>query len=158
SLTQILVATCTNGDYIADGSTSLGAFAITTSATPTTETVGGAPLKDTAYITVRVAPIAGTMTFKLTSPSNTVVDTKTVNVSGIGPYTTPTGYVPTQVGTYYWQAFYSGNKDSSGNYINFPKNSGATDEPVVVTPASPAINAIAGGTVVIGSGTTLSDE
>jgi len=105
---------------------------ITTCASPTNETVGGAALKDTADLTGGVSP-TGTITFTLTSPSNTVVDTETVSVNGDHHYTTPTGYVPTQVGTYYWVASYSGDSNNQG------VTSGIHDEPVVICKASPSI-------------------
>ena len=49
-----------------------------------------------------------------------------------GNYTTPTGYVPLAVGTYYWTASYSGDTNNVG------VTSGVQDEPVVVSPASPS--------------------
>ena len=106
--------------------------AITTSANPTGEMVGGSSLTDTADLTGGNNP-TGTITFTLTSPSNTVVDTESVAVSGNGNYTTPIGSVPTQVGTYYWLASYSGDTN------NVAVNSGATSEPVIISQASPAI-------------------
>jgi hypothetical protein len=102
---------------------------ITTTANPTTEVVGTAALKDSATLSGGVSP-TGTITFTLTSPSSTVVDTETVAVSGNGTYTTPTGSVPTTTGTYHWVASYSGDSNNAG------VTSGATDEPVVITPAT----------------------
>jgi hypothetical protein len=57
----------------------------------------------------------GTIEFTLYGPSATAsctgtpVDDETVPVSGDGTYTTPAGAIPTQVGTYWWIASYSGD-------------------------------------------------
>ena len=108
---------------------SMGTPAIATSASPTGEVVGTQFVKDTANLTGGSNP-TGSITFTLTSPSNTVVDTETVAVNGDGNYTTPTGIVPTQTGTYYWVASYSGDNQ------NVAVASGDTDEPVVISPSS----------------------
>src|SRR5204862_2942214 len=70
------------------------------------------------------------------------------DVTGNGDYVTPAGASPTQAGTYYWVASYSGD----GN--NKAIASGCADEPVVIGPASPAIkttqepaSAVVGATV-----------
>jgi glyoxylate utilization-related uncharacterized protein len=102
---------------------------ITTTANPTTEVVGTGALKDTATLSGGFNP-TGSITFTLTDPSSTVVDTETVTVSGNGTYSTPTGKVPTTAGTYHWVASYSGDTN------NQAAASGATSEPVVVTPLS----------------------
>src|SRR5262249_52861858 len=115
----------------------------------------GTKLSDTAVLSGGFSP-GGTITFTLTNPSNVVVYTDVVTVNGNGSYdtltgTNPGGYVPTVTGTYVWSASYSGD----GN------NNAATDngqnESEAVTPASPAINTVAGGTIVIGSGAKLAD-
>ncbi len=99
----------------------------------------------------------GSISFTLVGPNSTVpVDTETVPVNGNGSYTTPTGFtLPTNVavtGTYQWNASYSGdNNNASANDFGNP------NEQVVISPASPTINTVAGPTVVIGSGTNLSD-
>jgi hypothetical protein len=68
----------------------------------------GIPLKDTADLEGGYFP-TGTITFTLFNPSNVVVDTEVVTVSGNGDYTTPVGFVPTVPGTYEWVATYSGD-------------------------------------------------
>jgi len=114
---------------------------ITTTAVPATEVVGTAALKDMATLSGGFTP-TGTITFTLTSPGGTVVDTETVRVSGDGTYTTPTGKVPTQTGTSFWVASYSGDSDNNG------ATSGALTEPVVVTPP-PNLDVPAGTTLML---------
>jgi glyoxylate utilization-related uncharacterized protein len=124
---------------------------ITTTPGGTVVIGSGAKLTDSAMLSGGFNP-TGTITFTLTSPSNTVVDTETVTVSGNGTYNTPNGYLPTATGTYQWVATYSG--DSNNNGATSPFGS----EPEVVSPASPAINTTPGGTVVIGSDAKLTDS
>ncbi len=105
----------------------------------------GAKLTDSATLAGGYAP-AGTITFTLTGPGNTVVDTETVPVNGNGSYSTPSGYLPTAAGSYVWSARYNGN----GN------NAAATDnglnESEMVNRASPAITMAASpSTVTLGS-------
>jgi ELWxxDGT repeat protein len=94
----------------------------------------------------------GTITFALYGPSNTVVDTETATVSGNGTYSTPNGYLPTADGTYQWVASYGG--DSNNNGIS----STTGTEPEEVSAASPTISTLAGGTVVVGGGSKLTDS
>jgi hypothetical protein len=100
----------------------------------------------------------GSITFNLISPSNTIVYTDVVTVSGNGTYSTatmgnnPGGYLPTATGTYQWVAVYSGD----GNNNGVSSNNG--DEPEVVSPASPSITTQTAGTVVVGSGNKLNDS
>ena len=74
----------------------------------------GTKVKDTATLSGGVAP-TGSIRFKLYGPSATAscsgtpLDDETVTVSGNGSYTTPAGFTPTQVGTYWWTAAYGGN-------------------------------------------------
>jgi fibronectin-binding autotransporter adhesin len=94
----------------------------------------------------------GTITFTLTDPSGVTVDTETVLVNGDGTYSTPTGYLPTDAGTYQWVASYSGDSN------NTPVASARGDEPETVNPASPTISTTTGGTVDLGSGSNLTDS
>jgi hypothetical protein len=61
----------------------------------------------------------GTITFNLYGPTATAsctgtpVDTETVAVTGNGSYTTPVGATPSQVGTYWWTASYSGDANNN---------------------------------------------
>ncbi len=110
----------------------------------------GALLTDTATLSGGYNP-TGTITFTLTGPGNTVVDTETVSVNGDNSYTTPNGYLPTATGTYLWSAYYSGDASNSSAHDN------AQNESEAVGPASPSINTVAGATVVLGSGSLLTD-
>ena len=109
---------------------------INTSAGPGVMLGNDEPLTDTATLSGAYNP-TGTITFTLTSPSGLTVDTEAVNVSGDGTYSTPTGYVPsgmgTLAGTYQWQASYSGDAN------NAAVASTMGSEPVTVAPASPTI-------------------
>jgi hypothetical protein len=124
---------------------------ITTTPGPTVVVGSGAPLTDTATLAGGNAE-TGTIVFTLYSPTNTVVDTETVTVSGNGSYSTPSGYVPTSAGTYQWVADYSGDAN------NNPVSSTEGSEPEVVSAASPAISTTPGGTIVVGSATNLTDS
>jgi hypothetical protein len=110
--------------------------AITTS--PSGGPVGGkGEVTDTATLADGISP-TGTITFKLYGPSatadcSTLVDTETATVNGNGSYGTPFGYSPTQAGTYWWTASYSG--DPSNN----PASSGCGAEQAAVSQATPAI-------------------
>src|SRR2546427_1305914 len=57
----------------------------------------------------------------------------TVSVDGDCEYSTPQGASPTQAGTYYWVASYSGDAN------NKEATSGCADEPVLIAQAQPAI-------------------
>jgi hypothetical protein len=127
-------------------------------ASPAINTVAGAPvvigsgmkLTDTATLSGGYFP-TGTITFTLIGPGGTTVDTETVTASGDKTYTTPTGYVPTAVGTYVWHATYGGDSNNKSATDN------GQNESETVTTAGPAINTVAGGSVVVGSGAKLSD-
>ncbi|MGD0875584.1 MAG: hypothetical protein ABSA14_11435, partial [Acidimicrobiales bacterium] len=93
---------------------------LTTTPNPTSVNLGTAPtsLKDTATLSGGYDP-TGSITFKLYNPSSNVVDTETATVNGNGSYSTPTGYtLPTTgtvIGTYQWDASYSGDTDNAGS-------------------------------------------
>jgi hypothetical protein len=116
----------------------------------------GQALTDTAVLSGGYSP-TGSITFKLYAPDGvTVVDTETVTVTGNGSYTTPHRYVPsgsgTLTGTYQWVASYSGDANNKAAASNIG------DEPETVSPAGPAITTTAGGSVVVGSGSALTDS
>src|SRR5262249_54472569 len=129
---------------------SLTCIAISTTPSGTVVIGSGAKITDSATLYGGNNP-TGTITFTLYHPSNVVVDTETVPVSGSGTYNTPAGYLPTATGTYQWVATYSG--DSNNPSVTSPKGS----EPVLVTPASPAINTTPSGTITLGSGAKITD-
>ena len=116
----------------------------------------GSKLTDSALLSGGFNP-TGTVTFTLFNPSNVAVYTDVVTVNGNGTYTTaagnnPGGYLPTVTGTYLWTATYSGDANNQGASDN------GQNENETVSPASPAINTVAGGTIVIGSGSKLTDS
>ncbi len=102
----------------------------------------------------------GTITFTLSAPNGTTVDTETVAVSGNGTYTTPAGYTlsgTSATGTYQWNASFL---DTDGNNLNASDNSDAAERVAVSgsTISSPSLGTTPGGTVTIGSGTKLTDS
>ena len=129
---KLVIATPTS-----DTLTTTGGFKWAASPTITTETGGtvvlgsGVKLTDSATLAGGVSP-TGTITFTLTNPASDVKDTEIVPVDGNGVYS-PTGFLPDKAGTWHWVASYSGD----GN--NAAAASGADEEPVVVSPASPTI-------------------
>ena len=116
-----------------------------------TTVVGSAIPEDSAVLSGGYNE-TGTITFTLTAPDNTVVDTEMVTPNGDGTYTTSNANVATQVGTYVWTVSYAGDGLNNGTV-----DQGGAAEKVTTIKASPAINTVAGGTVVIGSGTKLTD-
>src|SRR5262249_60039869 len=72
--------------------------------------------------------------------AGTTAKTESVTVNGDGTYTTPTGVLATQVGTYTWSASYSGDGLNNGAIDN------GADESVTTVKASPAIATTAIGT------------
>jgi hypothetical protein len=101
-------------------------------------TVGSTTVTDTATLPGGYNP-TGTITFNLYGPSTTAscsgtpAGTGKVTVSGDGGYTSPS-VTPAQAGTYWWTASYNG--DVNNNAVS----SGCGDEPVTITPATPAIS------------------
>ena len=128
-------------------------------------TVGSTTATDTATLTGGYQP-TGSIAFAAYGPSptpdctGTPVDSETVTVSGDGSYTTPAGFTPSQAGTYYWTASYSGDTN------NTAIASGCDQEPVTVTSSPPtAVNqsytavgntTLAVGTTVTGPAATVS--
>ena len=68
----------------------------------------------------------GSITFVLTGPSNTVVDTESAPVSGNSVYSTPTGFTPSVAGTYHWVASYSGDSNNAPAGPTAPASETAT--------------------------------
>ena len=127
---------------------------LTTTPSPDTVTLGttSVTLTDTAVLENGYHP-TGTITFTLVAPGGGTVDTETVAVNGDGVYTTPTGFTlpstGTVIGTYQWDATYSGNGNNDAANDN-----GDADEQVTVRAASPAIVTTANPTGTITLGTT----
>ena len=118
----------------------------TLSTTPSTTAVSlglnPVTLKDTADLASGYSP-TGTITFTLFENGGTTpVDTETATVTGNGTYTTPQGYTlpsnSTAIGTYQWDATYSG--DTNNNVVNDTNNS---NEQVTVSPGTPTVTAVA---------------
>jgi hypothetical protein len=117
----------------------------------------GTTVTDTAIVAGGDNP-TGTITFQLYGPSatascsGTAVFAGTVPVSGDGSYTIPTGFIPSEAGTYWWTANYGGDTN------NDPIASACDREQVTLTKASPAITTVpaATGTGTVGS-TTVTD-
>jgi hypothetical protein len=114
---------------------------LTTAANLTSVTFGTAAiLEDTATLSGGYNP-GGSITFTLVGPGSATVDTEAVSVSGDGSYTTPTGYAlpitntGTVAGTYQWDASYSGDPNNKSVSDN-----GATNEQVVVSPATTTLS------------------
>ena len=112
--------------------------------------VGVSSLSDVAMLSGGNAP-GGTIDFTLTAPDLSVTDLGSVPVSGDGTYNSP-NVLATEVGTYTWHAYYSGDANNSAASDN------GANEGVVTTNASPSIATTASGTGsgVVGS-TLLSD-
>ena len=133
---------------------------------PNALTSGGVThLNDAATLSGGVNP-TGTITFYLMAPGSTAstplssaVYVDVVTVGGNTTYATATagsnsgGYVPTTPGTYQWVAVYS-----SGDTLNKGATSPFGSEPWTVGVAGPTINTIPGGSVVLGSGSKLTDS
>ena len=113
----------------------------------------------------------GTITFTLYDPSNTLVYTDVVtigvnsgSVTGNGTYSTltmgdkPGGYrLPTTgtvIGTYQWDASYSGD----GNNQPASENNNPNEQVVVVKPAVATLPTTQGGTVSAGGGVAMTDS
>jgi hypothetical protein len=95
-------------------------------------------LKDSAVLSGGTNP-TGTITFTLIYGGQTV-DTETVTVNGNGTYTTPGYTLPTSgtvVGTYQWNASYSG--DANNNTVN---ENGNAAEQVSVSMAAPRLSLV----------------
>jgi hypothetical protein len=163
-----------NADNSAEGNASNSQCLSTTFAvkqpTSLTSTPGGtvaigsgAKLTDSATLSGGFNP-GGTLTFYLFAPGVTPnatnsnnVYTDTVTVSGNGTYTTamgsnPGGYLPGPAGIYQWIAVYNGDSLNIGSQTAFG------DEPETANAATPSLTTTPGDSMVIGSGTPLTDS
>ncbi len=116
-------------------------------------TVGSAVPEDTAVLANGYKE-TGTITFTLTGPSGTVLDTETDTVNGNGTYSTTYAATAT-VGNYIWTAVYGGDVN---NNSATQKNTGA--QKLAFVKASPTLSTTAsfksgttgtGGTAVVGT-------
>jgi hypothetical protein len=126
---------------------------VTTASFAAGNVVGGAIPQDSALLSGGFNE-SGTITFTLTAPDKSVVDTETVMPNGDGTYATANANIATQVGTYTWAVNYAGDG------LNNPANDqGGAAEQVATVKASPTISTSAGDTAggVVGSA-VLSDS
>jgi hypothetical protein len=105
---------------------------------------------DTATISGGIAP-SGTVTFRLYGPSdpdcsNAPFATSTAIVNGNGTYASNT-VTPTDAGTYFWVATYSGDTFNSSAG---PTTCGDPAETIVIAKASPTISTETSGAVDLG--------
>src|SRR3989442_131089 len=113
---------------------------VETTQAPASGTVGE-PFKDNAKLSgLFGAHAGGSVSFKLfnnkscdASEGGLIASDGPVPVDGNGEYPTPHGASPTQAGTYYWVATYSGDPN------NKEAVSGCADEPVKIGPATPTV-------------------
>jgi uncharacterized repeat protein (TIGR01451 family) len=101
---------------------------------------------------------SGLLTFKLTAPDNSVVDTETIAPNGDGTYATSNVIVATQVGTYTWAVSYAGD-----GFNNAASDQGGAADQLTTVKASPTITTSAGetaggvvGTAVLSDSVTVS--
>jgi hypothetical protein len=121
-----------------------GSFApsITTTLSTNTGTVqAGTPVSDTASLTNGCNP-TGNITFTVYPSSANppcsgaaLYTSNAIVVSGNGPYTSIPFYVPESIGTYYWEASYSGDT----NNLAISTTCGIGGEVLTVTMATPTI-------------------
>jgi hypothetical protein len=155
---------------------------VTTTASPSTGIVGSTSFSDSAKITGAVGSLAGeTVTFNLYGPYSasqasalsstfctasppptpTFTSTGTLSAGSTAATwsaSTSSSFTPTTTGTYYWVAFYPGDRSSGG--LNQAANSGCKDEPITVSPASPTISTVAtnpSSPIVVGTTVSISD-
>lgn len=136
---------------------------ITTEATTSTSDapvrLPAATISDKATVTGVTSAAGGDVTFSLYGPSDTPVCTSepvfTDKVALRGDHTaTSGGYTPTQAGTYWWVANYSGD---AGNAETAGK-CGDANEQSVVLPAAPSISTQAGeAPLLVGGSVSLTD-
>jgi hypothetical protein len=130
------------------------ASSITATAGATIVIGANAPLSASATLSGAVNP-AGSITFTLYSPSNTVVFTNVVKVTANGTYsstatgTTTGSAVPTVAGTYQWVASYSGDANNK---------SAATTKGAAPEAAVGAGETVVGNVLYLVGGTTTSSS
>ena len=126
---------------------------VTTASFAAGNVVGSAVLSDSAMLSGGFQE-NGTLTFTLTAPDNTIVDTETVTTNGDVTYATSNAIIATQVGTYTWQVSFAG--DGLNNSAN---DQGGVAEQLTTIKASPTISTSASETAggVVGSA-VLSDS
>lgn len=145
---------------------------VTTSQTPTTGTVGSTSFTDSATVTGVTGSVANeSVTFKLFGPSPasgfdcsptagalfTTTGTLTQAGSTASTMQTAGSKVLSAVGSYYWVAYYPGDRPGGQN---LPAQSGCTDEPITVGKAPASVSTVATnpqGGISVGSTVGISD-
>src|SRR2546427_178878 len=114
--------------------------AIATTQDPASGKIGRASSREREQISVVAVSLKRNGSWKLysnkscdASEGGVLASEGPVSVDGDGEYSTPQGASPTQAGTYYWVASYSGDSN------NKEATSGCADEPVLIAQAQPAI-------------------
>ena len=103
--------------------------------TPTVTSSSTGVLSDSATLSGGMN-LTGTITFSLYNPSDAVVYTDVVTITGNGTYTTSMGnhaggYVPTTTGTYEWVVVYSGDTINKGVTSPYGSEPECVTSPVV---------------------------
>ena len=106
---------------------------ITSASVTAGNVVGNAIPEDSAVLSGGYQE-SGPLTFTLTAPNNSVVDTQTITPSGDGTYSTSNVNLATQVGTYTWTVSYAGDGLNNGTH----DQGGAADQ-VATLKASPTL-------------------
>jgi hypothetical protein len=133
-----------NGDTLNNSANDQGGSAeqvVTTKATPTITTtasfktgcgnmLGSGVPEDSAVVAGGDSP-TGSLTFTLTAPNGSVVDTQVVNITGDGSYATSNTVAATQTGAYTWAVTYSGD-----TLNNTAKDQGGSAEQLVIASGS----------------------
>ena len=88
----------------------------------------GSTLTDSAIVSGGYFP-TGTITFTLTDPGGSVVDTETVGVDGNGTYVTSVGFTTSSAGQYQWEATYIGDGNNLTETASLESVSVAAPEP-----------------------------
>ncbi|MCW2976635.1 MAG: hypothetical protein JWM06_1916, partial [Actinomycetia bacterium] len=118
----------------ANESSTVTGNAATISTTATGPVELGGTIADSATLSGTAPGAHGTITFKTytdSACSTPAIHTQDVTVNGDGVYSDP-GFVPTQPGTYYWTASYSG--DPATSTVGANDACGAANESSTVTP------------------------
>ena len=124
-------------------------------------TLGAGSLTDNATVSGRSNPLAGaTIIFNLYGPNDATCANAAVFTSAPvaypaagGPVTSP-AYTPTAAGTYRWRATYSGDANNTG--VTGACN--ASNENVVVSPATPTLATMASPDMTLGGPGGLTDN
>jgi uncharacterized repeat protein (TIGR01451 family) len=127
---------------------------VTTASFQTGNSIAGSAIPGDSAVLSGGYQESGTLTFTLTAPDKSIVDTETVTPNGNGTYSTSNAIIATQVGTYTWSVIYAGD-----GFNNAASDQGGAAEQLTTIKASPSITTTAGETAggLVGSA-VLSDS